>query len=171
MEWQPRFSSVRRHLSVITASPAPPVVGTMGLAGQVIDILIDNALRHGDGAVTLMIDGPSVVVIDQGKGMPLDRLRTVFDGPVDPAAKHGRGLALARRLAQVDGASLDVVGNQPLRIRFRLVRGDHERLGEPLAAPPADGKTGRKTHSAVSRRREPWRRRAEGNESSIAAPV
>jgi signal transduction histidine kinase len=131
-EWQPRFSSVRRHLSVITASPAPPVVGTMGLAGQVIDILIDNALRHGDGAVTLMIDGPSVVVIDQGKGMPLDRLRTVFDGPVDPAAKHGRGLALARRLAQVDGASLDVVGNQPLRIRFRLVRGDHERLGDPL---------------------------------------
>ena len=133
-EWQPRFSSVRRHLSVITASPAPPVVGTMGLAGQVIDILIDNALRHGDGAVTLMIDGPSVVVIDQGKGMPLDRLRTVFDGPVDPAAKHGRGLALARRLAQVDGASLDVVGNQPLRIRFRLVRGDHERLGDPLVS-------------------------------------
>lgn len=137
VEWQPRFSSVRRHLSVITAAPSPPVVGTMGLAGQVIDILIDNALRHGDGAVTLMIDGPSVVVIDQGKGMPMDRLRTVFDGPVDPAAKHGRGLALARRLAQVDGASLDVVGNQPLRIRFRLVRGDHERAPEPMltAAP------------------------------------
>ena len=109
---------------MITATPAPIVVGTMGLAGQVIDILIDNALRHGDGAVTLMIDGPSVVVIDQGKGMSAERLRTVFDGPVDPAAKHGRGLALARRLAQVDGASLDVVGNQPLRIRLRFVRGD-----------------------------------------------
>ncbi len=133
VEWQPRFSAVRRHLSVITASPAPAVVGTMGLAGQVLDILIDNALRHGDGAVTLMIDGPSVIVIDQGKGMSPDKLKTVFDGPVDPAAKHGRGLALARRLAQVDGASLDVVGNQPLRIRFRLVRGDHERIGQPLA--------------------------------------
>jgi signal transduction histidine kinase len=127
LEWQPRFSAARRHLSVIIASPAPPVIGTMGLAGQVIDILVDNALRHGDGAVTLMIDGPSVVVIDQGKGMSPERLRSVFDGPVDPAAKHGRGLALARRLAQVDGASLDVVGNQPLRIRFRLVRGDHAR--------------------------------------------
>jgi signal transduction histidine kinase len=134
MEWQPRFSAVRRHLSVIISAPAPPVVGTMGLAGQVIDILIDNALRHGDGAVTLMVDGPSVIVIDQGKGMSLDRLKTVFDGPVDPAAKHGRGLALARRLAQVDGASLDVVGNQPLRIRFRLVRGDHERVGDRLVS-------------------------------------
>jgi signal transduction histidine kinase len=133
VEWQPRFSAVRRHLSVITAQPAPAVVGTMGLAGQVLDILIDNALRHGDGAVTLMIDGPSVIVIDQGKGMSPDKLKTVFDGPVDPAAKHGRGLALARRLAQVDGASLDVVGNQPLRIRFRLVRADHERLSAPVS--------------------------------------
>lgn len=125
-EWQPRFSAARRHISVITAAPAPVVFGTKGLAGQVIDILIDNTLKHGEGAVTLMIDGPSVVVIDQGKGMTPDRLKTVFDGPVDPAAKHGRGLALARRLAQVDGASLDVVGNQPLRIRYRLVRADPE---------------------------------------------
>lgn len=125
-EWQPRFSSARRHISVITASPAPVVFGTKGLAGQVIDILIDNTLKHGEGAVTLMIDGPSVVVIDQGKGMTPERMRTVFHGPVDPAAKHGRGLALARRLAQVDGASLDVVGNQPLRIRYRLVRADRE---------------------------------------------
>ncbi len=138
VEWQPRFSAVRRHLSVITATPAPIVVGTMGLAGQVIDILIDNALRHGDGAVTLMIDGPSVVVIDQGKGMSAERLRTVFDGPVDPAAKHGRGLALARRLAQVDGASLDVVGNQPLRIRFRLVRGDHQPADDLVLPLPAE---------------------------------
>ncbi len=125
-EWQPRFGAARRHISVITAAPAPVVFGTKGLAGQVIDILIDNTLKHGDGAVTLMIDGPSVVVIDQGKGMTPEKLKTVFDGPVDPAAKHGRGLALARRLAQVDGATLDVVGNQPLRIRYRLVRADRE---------------------------------------------
>lgn len=124
-EWQPRFSAARRHLSVVTAAPPPVVVGTKGLVGQVIDILIDNALKHGAGAVTLMIDGHSVVVIDQGPGMAAETARTVFDGPVDPAAKHGRGLALARRLAQVDGASLDVIGNHPLRIRLRLVRGDH----------------------------------------------
>jgi signal transduction histidine kinase len=109
---------------VITANPAPPVFGTKGLAGQVIDILVDNALRHGAGAVTLMIDGPSVVVIDQGPGVTTDKLKTMFDGPVDPAARHGRGLPLARRLAQVDGATLDAVGNQPLRFRFQLVRGD-----------------------------------------------
>lgn len=129
-EWAPRFNAVRRHVSVITSNPAPPVVGTKGLAGQVVDVLIDNALRHGGGAVTLMIDGPSVVVIDQGAGVPPARLKSLFDGPVDPAARHGRGLPLARRLAQVDGASLEVVGNHPLRIRFRLVRGDRPAATE-----------------------------------------
>src|SRR5690606_6164228 len=122
----PRFDAERRHLAVITANTPPPVYGTKGLAGQVIDILIDNALRHGEGTVTLMIDGPSVIVIDQGPGIPPEKLRNALDGPVDPAAAHGRGLSLARRLAQVDGASLDVVGNQPLRLRFTLVRGDQK---------------------------------------------
>ena len=128
-EWQPRFANVRRHVSMITSKAAPPVFGTKGLAGQVIDILIDNALKHGAGSVTLMIDGPSVIVIDQGAGVSEERLRTMFDGPVDPAARHGRGLPLARRLAQVDGATLDVVGNRPLRFRFQLVRGDQSALG------------------------------------------
>lgn len=128
-EWQPRFATVRRHVSMITSKAAPPVFGTKGLAGQVIDILIDNALKHGEGSVTLMIDGPSVIVIDQGVGVSDERLRTMFDGPVDPAARHGRGLPLARRLAQVDGATLEVVGNRPLRFRFQLVRGDQAPIG------------------------------------------
>jgi signal transduction histidine kinase len=120
-EWRPRFDSDRRQISVITSAAAPPVFGTKGLAGQVVDILIDNALRHGAGSVTLMIDGPSVVVIDQGQGMPPEKLSHAFDGPVDPAGRHGRGLPLARRLAQVDGADLAIVGNRPLRVRYSLV--------------------------------------------------
>jgi signal transduction histidine kinase len=121
-EWAPRFQAVRRHVGVVTTSQPPPVYGTRGLAGQVIDVLIDNALRHGAGSVTLLLDGPSVTVIDQGEGVDAARLTELFDGPVDPAARHGRGLSLARRLAQVDGASLEIVGNKPLRLRFTLPR-------------------------------------------------
>jgi signal transduction histidine kinase len=128
-EWRPQFDKLKRHISVITARPAPPVFGTTGLAGQVIDILIDNARRHGAGAVTLMIDGPAVIVIDQGRGVPNNQLKSIFDGPVDPAARHGRGLPLARRLAHVDGATLDVIGNRPLRFRFKLVLGEHALAG------------------------------------------
>ncbi|MDJ0768189.1 MAG: HAMP domain-containing sensor histidine kinase [Ilumatobacter sp.] len=138
-EWQPRFTAVRRHVTVITSRPPPPVYGTKGLAGQVLDILIDNALRHGAGAVTLMLDGPSVVVIDQGAGVDPERVRTLFDGPVDPAARHGRGLPLARRLAQVDGATLDVAGNHPLRMRYELVRGDRAPDDRDSTDSVADG--------------------------------
>jgi signal transduction histidine kinase len=123
-EWAPRYAAVRRHIGVVTTSQPPPVFGTRGLAGQVIDVLIDNALRHGAGSVTMLLDGPSVTVIDQGPGVDPARLAVLFDGPVDPAARHGRGLSLARRLAQVDGASLDVVGNRPLRLRLTLNRSE-----------------------------------------------
>ncbi|HEY5663004.1 MAG TPA: HAMP domain-containing sensor histidine kinase [Ilumatobacter sp.] len=123
-EWRPRFDRVRRHLAVVVVRPAPPVVGTIGLFGQVIDILIDNALHHGTGTVTVMIDGADVVVVDQGPGIAADRLDSVFEAPADPAARHGRGLPLARRLAQADGATLEVIDPRPLRLRLRLVRGD-----------------------------------------------
>lgn len=128
-EWEPRYATARRHIGMVVSSPAPLVHGTRGLAGQVIDVLIDNALRHGAGSVTALIDGPSVTIIDQGSGVDPERLKVLFDGPVDPAARHGRGLSLARRLAQVDGASLDVVGNRPLRLRLTLPRADSAPTG------------------------------------------
>ena len=67
-EWSPRFAEARRSIAVITMETSR-VVGTKGLAGQVIDILIDNALRHGRGSVTLLVEDTSVTVIDQGPGL------------------------------------------------------------------------------------------------------
>jgi len=120
-EWKPRYEVSRRHIDAVASSESM-VYGTRGLAGQVLDILIDNALRHGAGTVTCLVEGPSVTVIDQGGGVEPEQLKHLFDGPVDPSARHGRGLSLARRLAQVDGATLEVVANRPLRIRFSLPR-------------------------------------------------
>jgi signal transduction histidine kinase len=126
-EWTPVYQEHRRRLAVIVTAPSPPVVATKGLVGQVLDVLIDNALQHGAGAVTLMVDGPTVTVIDQGRGIGPEKLAKLFDGPVDPAARHGRGLPLARRLAQVDGGKLEVVRTKPLSLRLTLV----PQAGEP----------------------------------------
>jgi signal transduction histidine kinase len=120
-EWTPRFAEARRSIAVVTMETSR-VVGTKGLAGQVIDILIDNALRHGRGSVTMLVENTSVTVIDQGIGLSDAQVRSVFEGPSDPSAAHGRGLALARRLAQVDGGGVDIVGARPLRVRYALVR-------------------------------------------------
>lgn len=126
-EWEPRYQQARRRLALIITSPSPPVLATKGLVGQVLDVLIDNALTHGEGAVTLMIDGPSITVIDQGRGISPEKAAKLFEGPVDPAARHGRGLALARRLSQVDGGKLEIVRAKPLSLRLTLV---------PLAGAP-----------------------------------
>lgn len=119
-EWNPRFAALRRTIAVTTDRPAR-VVGTKGLAGQVIDILIDNALRHGRGATTVHVSGSDVTVGDEGPGLSADQVDAVFDTPSDPAARHGRGLPLARRLAEVDGGGIDIVATRPLRVRYRLV--------------------------------------------------
>jgi signal transduction histidine kinase len=121
-EFAARFAAARRSLLMDVRSPVE-VVGTKGLAGQVLDVLLDNALRHGAGAVTVTVDGPAVVVADEGPGITDPaHLETLFDMPDDPAAPHGRGLAIARRLAEVDGGSVDVLGGSPMRVRFGLLR-------------------------------------------------
>ena len=121
-EWRRRFAAAERELVLSVARAAPPVVATKGLVGQVLDILIHNSLRHGAGRTEVVIHGPSVTVSDQGAGVPPERVATLFDGPVDPSARHGRGLGLARRLAQIDGARLDLVSNPPARFRYGLVQ-------------------------------------------------
>lgn len=121
-EWRHRFTAARRQIEVVELGETTPVFGTKGLAGQVLDNLIDNALLHGQGTVTITIDGVSVFVSDEGEGMTPDEASEAFQGPVDPAAEHGRGLSLARRLAQVDGGTLDLVEQRPPKFKLTLVR-------------------------------------------------
>lgn len=122
-EWLRRFGAVQRDLRVVVDDDGAGslVRGTQGLAGQVIGILLENSLRHGRGRTTVTVSANSLDVVDEGVGIAQEATSSLFDGPVDPAARHGRGLSLARRLAQVDGASLDLVEARPARFRYRLV--------------------------------------------------
>jgi signal transduction histidine kinase len=119
-DWRQRFASLRRTIGV-TTTDTRRVIGTPGLAGQVIDILIDNALRHGAGDVTVTVRGESVTVADQGAGISDERARWLFERPVDHGAAHGRGLLLARRLAEADGGRVELVTARPAVLRYTLV--------------------------------------------------
>jgi signal transduction histidine kinase len=158
-DWTPRFTAARRTMAVATSNPML-VVGTKGLAGQVIDILVDNALRHGRGTVTLHVDGATVTVLDEGSGVTDDAARTLFDAPVDPSAPHGRGLPLALRLARVDGGSVEIVRPRPLSVRYRLVKAVAPRVAPTRSAATATGaekpvtpSRGRETLEGVSGRK------------------
>ena len=119
-DWQHRFAEKRRQI-VVTTGRVNPVVATPGLVGQVLAILLDNALRHGRGTVAILVQDDSVSVEDEGPGISTERAATLFDRPKDHQAAHGRGLPLARRLAESDGGRLELVELGPPTFRLTLV--------------------------------------------------
>jgi signal transduction histidine kinase len=119
-DWQPRFAARRRQI-VVTTGAVRPVIATPGLVGQVLGILFDNALRHGDGTVAVVVQDATITIEDEGPGFGERSAATVFDRPTDHHAAHGRGLPLARRLAQSDGGRLDLVQLRPAAFRLTLV--------------------------------------------------
>ena len=119
-DWQQRFAQQRRQL-VVTTGVTQHVIATPGLVGQVLAVLLENSLRHGRGTVAILVQDSSVTVEDEGLGVPHDRVATLFTRPTDHAAAHGRGLALARRLAESDGGRLELVQPSPPVFRLTLV--------------------------------------------------
>ena len=119
-DWQQRFAEKRRQV-VVTTGVTQQVMATPGLVGQVLNVLIENSLRHGRGTVAILVQDSSVTIEDEGAGIPDDRVATLFDRSRDHQAAHDRGLALARRLAESDGGHLDLVKHRPPIFRLTLV--------------------------------------------------
>jgi signal transduction histidine kinase len=82
-----------------------------------IGVLLDNAVRHGAGTVTLSArrgDGTVVIdVADAGNGVPDDLAAHVFERGVSGGGSTGFGLALARALVESDGGRLELSTRQP----------------------------------------------------------
>jgi signal transduction histidine kinase len=119
-DWQQRFAEKRRQV-VVTTGITQPVLATPGLVGQVLNVLLENALRHGRGTVAILVQDSSVLLEDEGPGITAERAGTLFDRPNDHRAAHGRGLALARRLAESDGGRLELLAASPPTFRLTLV--------------------------------------------------
>ncbi len=106
----------------------PPILGVGGELNQVWMNLIDNAIDAiGDGghvAVTVEGHEKSVIVhiVDDGPGIPVDVMSRIFE-PFFTTKEVGKGtglgLEMARRLAESNGASLDVE-SRPGRTDFRV---------------------------------------------------
>lgn len=119
-DWQDQFAKKRRQI-VVTTGIVQPVIGTPGLIGQILNVLMENSLRHGRGTVALLVSDTSVLVEDEGNGIEASTAATIFDRPTDHQAAHGRGLALARRLAEADGGRLELVELEPATFKLSLL--------------------------------------------------
>ncbi|MFC5140193.1 ATP-binding protein [Actinomycetospora rhizophila] len=91
---------------------------TSGRLREALGVLVDNAMRHGKGTVTLtgrLSDNDMIVVevADHGDGVPPELAPHVFDRGVSGAASTGVGLALARALIEADGGRLELARTRP----------------------------------------------------------
>ncbi|MBQ6640330.1 MAG: ATP-binding protein, partial [Saccharopolyspora sp.] len=103
---------------------------------EAIGVLLDNALRHGKGAVTLAArEGGGTVVVevgDAGPGVPDQLVPYVFDRGFSAGGSTGVGLALARALIEADGGRLELSKARPalFEIYLPVARAD-DVLGVP----------------------------------------
>lgn len=120
-DWVQRYQVNRRTLTLNWPPHdlGGPVLATPGFVGQIIDLLLDNALRHGIGDVSITLSGRQLHVSDHGH-IDAESAPTFFIGSDDPVRPHGRGLALARRLAQADGGRLEISSFNPTTFTLSL---------------------------------------------------
>ena len=126
VEWEPAFRRADRRLVWIGVRGLQAHVTPGGLA-QVIATLLDNALMHGGGTVTIQTsqNARSVVieVRDEGNGIPADLVPRIFERSVSGRPEGtGLGLALARTMAAADGGRVVLVKPKPATFAVFLPR-------------------------------------------------
>ncbi len=120
--WKPHADSAGRavHSSVDSSVRA---IGAEASVTQVIDALIDNALVHGSGAVTVAVravsGGAAIDVQDEGHSLSLIDAERIFRR--GEGTGSGIGLSLARSMAEREGGRLVLSQTRPTTFSIILV--------------------------------------------------
>jgi signal transduction histidine kinase len=139
VEWEPAFRRVRRKLVVIGVRGLQAHVTAGGLA-QVLATLLDNALMHGGGTVTLQTSQSARSVVievrDEGNGVPPELVSRIFERSVSGRPEGtGLGLALARTMAAADGGRVVLVKAKPATFAVFLPRHPLRPGTQPVRGP------------------------------------
>ncbi len=121
--WEPLFAREGRGLTLALQLGARPAKASAAATGQVLDVLLENALRHGAGAVRVITTGQGaaacVAVEDDGPGVHTG-IGDIFARGTSSADGSGIGLHLARALAQRHAGELVLARATPPRFELRL---------------------------------------------------
>jgi signal transduction histidine kinase len=137
--WHSSFARAGRRLIVDPGQDiSSPTVSAAALV-HVLDVLVDNARRHGEGDVEVRARGHSgavsVSVTDQGPGIPDGA--AVFERRRSTAGGTGIGLALARRLTEAEGGRLRLRAGDGTTFEVTLPAVDDRReAAQPRTSAP-----------------------------------
>ena len=116
-EWDPAFRRANRKLEV-TGEKGLRGYATISTLAQVVATLLDNALTHGAGTVTIRTSqtqkSAMIEVRDEGRGVPEALVPRIFERNVS-GRLHGTGLglALARAVSATEGGRVVLVRPRP----------------------------------------------------------
>ncbi|GAA4629667.1 HAMP domain-containing sensor histidine kinase [Actinoallomurus vinaceus] len=121
--WHAGLAARGRPLRLTIEPDLPPAHASTAAVRQILDVLLDNAVRHGTGPVTVRVrdagDALAIDVADEGPGItqPPDAL---FRRRAAGTAGHGIGLAMARSLAEAEGGRLLLTRPAPAKFTLLL---------------------------------------------------
>ncbi len=123
--WHGPLAAQGRRL-VVTVDPEVAASRVPGRAvHQILDILLDNASRHGEGRVTMHGRGlADTIVIDVQDEGNLEGVAADLFARRPPRAGHNIGLPLARSLAEASGGRLRLSEPNPTRFSLLLPGAD-----------------------------------------------
>lgn len=123
--WRGRLAASGRALRSKLETGAAHTSAQPAVIREILDVLLDNALRHGSGEVRLTIralDGwYAIDVQDEGPGFTGDP-EVAFTRRTSTLSGHGIGLSLARALAHAEGGRLSLARPGPRPIVELLLR-------------------------------------------------
>ncbi|WP_304451763.1 HAMP domain-containing sensor histidine kinase [Nocardiopsis sp. YSL2] len=125
-EWSPVLQQEQRRL-LVTGDPGLTAMTVPTDLSQILATLVENAYKHGAGTVTIrrLDTGQSVriEVSDEGDGVPEHLSGRIFEREVSGGGGTGLGLALARHIAESEGARIELVQTQPTTFALFLPAG------------------------------------------------
>ena len=106
--WTGPLARDGRPLRLAVPAVAPHAAASRAVVEEILEVLLDNAHRHGEGAVTVSARSwpgwVGIDVADEGPGLGDDPEACFERSPGDDG--HGIGLALARSLAHAEAGRL-----------------------------------------------------------------
>lgn len=117
--WRGTFSGADRPVRLRLDNPPPTVASEMAVR-QVLQVLLDNAWRHGAGPVTVTArDSAGALAVDV-----IDRGTSDVAWPAGQEVPRRMGLAIARSLAEAQGGRL-ILASDEQTTRFTLLVPSH----------------------------------------------